>query len=68
MRNAKDRRDPDLQTVPAPGKRPKEELDSPPTVGAMNVCFDLTPQYLVTSYITDRGVYEPRRIGRLAMP
>ena len=54
-------------TLPPPVQRPPEELDPPPSVGAMNVYFDLTPSELVTSYITDKGVYEPRRIAQLVM-
>ena len=55
------------KTVPPPARRPPEELDPPPTVGAVNVYFDLTPPELVTSYITDKGVYDPRRIAQLVM-
>jgi len=55
------------ETFPPPLERPKEELEPPPNVGAKNVYFDLTPPELVTSYITDRGVYEPRRIAQLVM-
>jgi len=37
------------------------------TMRPVNVYLDLTPPDLVTSCITDRGVYEPRRIGQLVM-
>lgn len=55
------------QTFPLPATRPAEELEPPPNVEAVNVYFDLTPPELVTSYITDKGVYEPRRIAQLVM-
>ena len=55
------------ETVAPPGSRPPGELEPPPGVNVRNVYFDLTPAELVTSYITDRGVYEPRRIAQLVM-
>ena len=44
-----------------------QELEPPVSVGVLNLYFDLTPPDLVTSYITDKGVYEPRRIPQLVM-
>lgn len=55
------------ETFPPPGARPPEELEPPPDVAARNVYFDLTPPELVTAYITDKGVYEPRRIAPLIL-
>lgn len=55
------------QTFPLPAVRPARELDPPPNVEAVNVYFDLTPPDLVTSFITDKGVYDPRRIAQLVM-
>jgi len=55
------------KTVPPAARRPPEELEPPPNVAAVNVYFDVTPPELVTSYITDKGVYEPRRIAQLVM-
>jgi len=55
------------ESFPRPAERPREELEPPPNVAAVNVYFDLTPAHLVTGYITDKGVYEPRRIAQLVM-
>lgn len=52
-------------SFPPPAGRPPDELDPPPNIDAENVYFELTPADLVTSYITDKGVYEPRRIAQL---
>ncbi len=52
-------------SFPPPSARPPDELEPPPNVVARNVYFDLTPPELVTAYITDKGVYEPRRIAQL---
>lgn len=55
------------ETFPLPEPRSPEELEPPPRVDALNLYFDLTPPELVTSYITDRGVYDPRGIAQLVM-
>ena len=52
------------QTIPPPELKPPDELQPPPKVGVRNVYFDLTPPELVTSFITDKGVYEGRRISQ----
>lgn len=52
-------------TFPGAETRPSEELEPPKDVRAINVYFDLTPAELVTSYVTDKGVYAPGRIARL---
>jgi len=54
-------------SLPPPLRRSHSELETPPGVETLNVYFDLTPPELVTSYVTDRGVYEPRRIAQLVM-
>jgi len=54
-------------SFPPPVPRPPGELEPPPNVEAVNVYFEVTPPELVTSYITDKGVYEPRRIAQLVM-
>jgi translation initiation factor eIF-2B subunit delta len=53
------------ESFPPPIPRAPEELEPPPSVEAVNVYFDLTPPEFVTSFITDKGVYEPRRIAQL---
>ncbi|HYS71899.1 MAG TPA: hypothetical protein VEM95_05710 [Thermoplasmata archaeon] len=55
------------ESFPAPAARPGNELEPPPKVDAINVYFEVTPPELVTSYITDKGVYQPRKIGQLVM-
>jgi len=57
--------DHDATSFPPPDGRSPAELDPPPDVAAVNVYFDLTPPELVTAYLTDKGVYEPRRIAQL---
>jgi translation initiation factor 2B subunit (eIF-2B alpha/beta/delta family) len=54
-------------TFPPPEVRPARELEPPPNVTAFNAYFDLTPSDLVSSFITDRGVYEPRRIAQFVL-
>ena len=55
------------ETFPGPASRPARELEPPPNVQAINVYFDVTPPDLVTSYVTDRGVYDPKRIAQLVL-
>ncbi len=55
------------ESLPPAARRSPAELEPPATVEAVNVYFDLTPPDLVTGYITDKGVYEPRRIAQLVM-
>jgi len=55
------------ESMPSPVRRPPQELEPPESVEVANVYFDITPSELVTAYLTDKGVYEPRRIAQLVM-
>ena len=57
----------DATSFPVPALRDAAELEAPPNARALNVYFDVTPKELVTSYITDKGVYDPQRIGQFIM-
>lgn len=56
----------DTATFPSSAALRPEESGAAVGTAPSDVLFDLTPPPLVTSYITDRGIYEPKRIGRLS--